>query len=122
MGKSVIVDAVSEMCRARMATHILISPEIFKEYSDAITEKHVRAGIRRGTCHGVGIIVIEGLTDKAIFTFGGRKTKGGKQMLNHARREDYDKVIELIDAAVESGYRWISVGQAPTDGEEYEAT
>lgn len=113
MGRNVIVDAVSEMCRLRSITHIMMSPNTFQLYSAGIQAHHVKAGIRRGSCHAVGIIIVEGLTDECMFTFNFRRARAAKELLCLARAEEYDKAIDLLDALMDRGAKWIHVGSTP---------
>jgi hypothetical protein len=113
VGRSVIVDAVSEMCRTRSVTHILMSSDTFKAYSSGITTHHVRSGIRRGTCHSVGILVVDGMRDDIMFTFNHRRAKIAKRLLRLIREEQYEDAMDLLDAIMERGGKWIHVGQTP---------
>jgi len=125
VGRSVIVDAVSEMCRTRSVTHLLVSPDTFSAYSDAITPNHIRSGIKRGTCHAVGIVVIDGLTDDMMFSFNHRRAKAASKLLCLARAEQYDEVIDFLDQLLEKGSKWIHIGSTPgavEEGEENETT
>jgi hypothetical protein len=123
MGRSVIVDAVSEMCRARSVTHILLSPDVFKEYSDAITPHHIRSGIRRGTCHSVGIIVVEDLSNEVMISFSCKRAKDAMKLLRLARMEEYDKTIDHLADVIERGAKWIHIGMVPKQhGEDDEAS
>lgn len=113
MDRSVIADAISEICRARSVSHIIISPDVFEAYNTAITAQHVRSGIRRGTCHSVGILILDGLRDDMVFTFNYRRAKAARTLLRLVREEKYDQALSLIDSILDRGSKWIHTDQAP---------
>ena len=122
MGRSLIVDAVSEMCRTRSVTHILLSPDTFNLYSSEITQQHIRTGVRRSVCHGVGIIVVSGMTDECMFSFNHKRAKAGGVLLELARAENYERMLDLVDLILSSKQKWFHTGTNPTfipsEGEE----
>lgn len=120
MGGSVYVDSVSELCRSRSVTHILMSPEVFNEYSAQITPRHAKSGIRRGTCHGVGIVIVDGMTSNLMFAFNRRRAKAASQLLVLARAEEHERVLDLIDKLLlcDKPAKWIHIGSTPTSGDE----
>jgi len=120
VGRSVVVDAVSEMCRTRSVTHILVSPDTYAAYSAGITAAHIKSGIKRGTCHAVGIVVVDGMTDEVMFTFNHRRAKAATQLLCLARSEQYDEAIDLLDQLLGKGSKWIHIGSTPGTVEEGE--
>lgn len=113
MDRSVIADAISEICRARSVSHIIVSPDVFKAYNTAITSQHVKRGIRRGLCHSVGILILEGLRDDVVFTFNYRRAKLARKLLRLVREEKYEQALSLIDSILERESKWIHVDRAP---------
>lgn len=113
MSRSFIVDAVSEMSRNRSVTHILMSPHTFSMYSNQLTPHHIRSGVKYGTCHGVGIILIEGMSDDLLLTFNSRRAKEARNVLDQARSENYQKAMDLLDELLERDAKWVHVCELP---------
>ena len=119
VGRSVIVDAVSEMCRDRSVTHVLMSSETYQVYVSGLTQHHRRAGIKAATCHAVAILPVEGMVDDWIFSFNYRRARAGENLLSAVRSEEYDTALNLLNALIdqkESGKaKWLHVCEIPEE-------
>lgn len=124
MDRSVVVDAVSEICRSRSVTHVVMSPETFEAYSSGITDRHLKAGIKYATCHSCGIVIIDGLRDDMIFAFNFRRAKAAQEILRLARNELYEEALDLFDEVLAKPSKWLHTGStpwAPEEGDDNEA-
>ena len=96
-----VIDIVSEMCRNRSVTHLLLSPETYDEYKSLLTQRHKRAGIRASTCHSVAILTIDGMQESALFSFNYKRSPVAQDLLHAVRSERYDDALTIIDSLLQ---------------------
>jgi hypothetical protein len=109
--RSSIVESIAEMSRNRGVTHILISPATFKEYSISITKKHSDSGIRRSTCHGIGVLVVDDMADDVIVTVDAARSMNGSALLQSVRSERFDETLDIIDDMFDEEEKFINIAQ-----------
>jgi len=113
MSRNVIVDAVSEMCRSRSVSHIIMSSDAHALYSLSLTPQHIRSGIKHATCHSIGIVVVDGMRRDLLLTFNVKRAKPAKDILHHVRSEDWESVLDMIDSLLKSKAKWLHTCEIP---------
>lgn len=107
LDKSKVVFAISDACRNRKVTHLLLSRDAYKVYSAHISRDSRKRGIRHATCHGVSLLPVSWLPVDVMIGFTGTD-RSGQLILSGVRVEDRkfteDLLVSLINGETPNVY------------------
>ena len=123
--KKSIIDGISEVCRHRSVSHIVVASSAYKLYAAKLTKDHKKKGIKNSTCHNVGIFPVNWIPDEANHVVMGFNPKRSKKLNNlHVLLsvEENDIAEDIITQMLEDEYRYLHVFHLPTIEENDEAS
>jgi CBS domain-containing protein len=116
-----IVDGVSEVCRHRSVTHVIMSKGAYKAYASKLDPDFRKRGVKNSTCHDVALFPVGWIpeeTDHVVLGFNPKRSKRLVELLALIVVEEDEIAEDIATSMLESDYRYLHVFHLPVVEEE----
>ena len=111
LDKNKILDGVSEACRHRSVTHLILSNGAYEAYSFKLDKDTKRRGIKNSTCHDAALLPVSWIpkeTDHIALGFNPHKIRLSK-LLELIITEEDEVAKDVCTEMLEDDYRYLHV-------------
>jgi len=115
-----VLDVLSEACRHRNVTHVIITSYVYDRYRSVISKDDNRKGFKYASIHGVQILTIDWMPDDArgvILAFNKDKPKVMQKLMTAIREEDEEKAADTLFDVLDKHYKSVVQTHLP-EGDE----